>query len=233
MDKVIYGRKDQGDEFSAQPKFMVSQPFGVVSREGGLPDLCQSATIVLTSAEIQPTFKMKTCSHCAQENDDTAIACLECGTEFAAPEIPEDPNRLLDPALSLAVVATFRNVVDAGLFRARLEAAGIEACIPEEYTPQIVWNVTPSPVETVTVRVAAKDYEEAKTLLADYVDTSIIAALPLEQEAEAQIGNVPLEKQDKAITRSQGQTECVACGAIIPDTAKLCPKCGYTQPEIA
>src|SRR6266566_7231637 len=115
MDKVIYGRKDQGDEFSA---FMVSQPIGVVSREGGLPDPGQSATVVLTSAEIQPTFKMKTCSHCAQENDDAAIACLECGTEFAAPEIPEDPNRLLDPALSLAVVATFRNVIDAGLFRA-------------------------------------------------------------------------------------------------------------------
>src|SRR5882724_10416485 len=132
---------------------------------------------------------MKTCSHCGQENDETAMACSECGTEFAAPEMPEDPARLRDPTLSLTVVATFRNVVDAGLFRARLETAGIEACIPEEYTPQIVWNVTPSPVETVTVRVTVKDYEAAKALLDDYVDTSIIAALPLAQEAEAQIGS--------------------------------------------
>jgi hypothetical protein len=131
----------------------------------------------------------------------------------------------------LAVVATFRNVVDAGLFRARLEAAGIEACIPEEYTPQIVWNVIPSPVETVTVRVAAKDYEAAKALMADYVDTSIIAALPAAEEREAQIGNVPDERQDGTLTASQGRTECVSCGAIIPGTAKLCPKCGYTQPE--
>jgi len=129
------------------------------------------------------------------------------------------------------MVATFRNVVDAGLFRARLEAAGIEACIPEEYTPQIVWNVTESPVETVTVRVAAKDYEAAKALLADYVDTSIIAALPLEEGGEKQIGNVSPEKRDETLTSSQGRTECVSCGAIIPDTAKLCPKCGYTQPE--
>jgi ribosomal protein L40E len=176
---------------------------------------------------------MKTCSRCGKENADEATACSECGKEFPAPEIPEDPNRLLDPSLSLAVVATFRNVVDAGLFRARLEAAGIEACIPEEYTPQIVWNVTPSPVETVTVRVTAKDYEAAKALLADYVDTSIIAALPLPQEGEVQIGNVPLDKQDESITSSQSRTECVSCGAIIPETAKLCPKCGYTQPEIA
>ncbi|SRR5260370_29655826 len=175
---------------------------------------------------------MKTCSRCGQENADEVSSCPECGKEFPAPEIPEDPNRLLDPALSLAVVATFRNVVDAGLFRARLEAAGIEACIPEEYTPQIIWNVTPSPLEAVTVRVTAKDYEAAKALLADYVDTSIIAALPLPPEAEPQLGDVPLAKEDESITNSQGRTECVSCGAVIPDAAQLCPKCGYTQPEI-
>ena len=198
--------------------------------EGFLPDPEASATVVITSSKIN-FFKMKKCSHCGQENADIATACSECGTEFPGPEIPEDPKRLLDPALSLAIVATFRNVVDAGLFRARLEAAGIEACIPEEYTPQIVWNVTPSPVETVTVRVAVKDYEAAKALLEDYVDTSIIAALPLAQEAEAQIGSFRPEQQDEMITGSQGQTECVSCGAVIPEAVKLCPKCGYTQPE--
>ena len=61
------------------------------------------------------------------------------------------------------------SVVDASLVMTRLEAAGIEACIPEEYTPQIFWNCTPSPLESVTVRVAAKDYEEARPLLADEV----------------------------------------------------------------
>jgi len=81
------------------------------------------------------------------------------------------------------------------------------------------------------VRVAAKDYEAAKALLADYVDTSIIAALPLAEGEEKQIGNLSSEKLGETITGSQGRTECVSCSAIIPDTAKLCPKCGYTQPE--
>jgi ribosomal protein S27AE len=176
---------------------------------------------------------MKTCSHCGQENDDAAMVCSECGAELAPPEIPQDPKRLEDPALALALVATFRNVVDAGMFRARLEAAGIEACVPEEYTPQIFWNVTPSPLEAVTVRVAAKDYEAAKTLLADYVDTSISASLCLAQEegTEAGTDNVAPGKKDE--TFISGQAKCVACGAIIANTAQLCPKCGYTQPEMS
>jgi hypothetical protein len=76
-----------------------------------------------------------------------------------------DPQ-LVDPALALVVVGTYRNAVDASLVKTRLEAAGIEACIPEEYTPQIFWYAIPSPLERVTVRVAAKDYETARELLA-------------------------------------------------------------------
>ena len=110
---------------------------------------------------------MKKCSYCGRENAESVSSCVECGTEFPgqSPKASElDPN-LQDPTLSLVIVGTFGNVVDATVVKTRLEAAGIEACIPEEYTPQILWYAVTSPLEQVTVRVAAKDYEEAKAIL--------------------------------------------------------------------
>jgi len=172
---------------------------------------------------------MKKCPYCAHENEDAAVVCLICHTELDPPPAPRVDPQLEDPALSLRVVATFRNVVDAGLFRARLEAAGIEACIPEEYTPQIFWNVIPSPLESVTVQVAAKDYEAAKVLFAEYVDTSLTATHPGAAEPEetpASPGDTVVEEADDA----QSRKVCVACSAKIPEDARLCPKCGWTQP---
>src|ERR1041385_7374140 len=118
---------------------------------------------------------MKTCSYCGRENIDEALNCGECGTKFEAPELPEDRSRLEDPALSLVVVKTFSTVVDAAMLKSRFEAAGIEACVPEEYTPQIFWNMIPSPLESVTVRVAARDYAAAKAVLEDYTTTALTA----------------------------------------------------------
>ena len=110
---------------------------------------------------------MKNCSYCGRENEDVVIACLECATEFQPSPDPSADAGLKDPALSLVILATFRNVVDAGMLKMRLEAEGIEACIPEELTPQIFWYAVPSPLERVTVRVAAKDFEAAKVILAE------------------------------------------------------------------
>jgi hypothetical protein len=175
---------------------------------------------------------MKKCEYCGRENDDAAIACSECTTEFNPPERPED-EPLHDPALSLAIVATFRNAMDAGMFKARLEAAGIEACIPEEYTPHIFWNVIPSPLEHVTVRVAAKDYEAAKVLLGDYADHSITAALPAAAEGEPKTQPLAANPQPQASAPNpQTSRPCVACAAMIPNDALLCPKCGYAQPDV-
>lgn len=108
---------------------------------------------------------MKKCAYCGRENTEDARACFECGTEFKTPEALKGDLNLQDPTLSLVIVGTFGNVVDATMARTRLEAAGIEACIPEEYTPQILWYAVTSPLEQVTVRVAAKDYEAAKEVL--------------------------------------------------------------------
>lgn len=71
-----------------------------------------------------------------------------------------------DPGLSPAVVVSCASTVEAALVRSRLEAAGIEAFLPEEQTPQIFWCLVPSPLEPVTVRVAARDLEAARAVLA-------------------------------------------------------------------
>src|SRR5438105_1521845 len=104
---------------------------------------------------------MKTCSYCGHENEEAAIQCAECGTPFPVPE-PVDP-KLIDPAGSLVVLATFGDTVEASLLKARLEQAGIEACIPEEYDPSPFGNF--APLANVTVRVAEKDLEAARELL--------------------------------------------------------------------
>ena len=106
---------------------------------------------------------MKTCSYCGCENEDTATQCKQCTTEFVAPDAV-DPQ-LTDPSEALVVVATFGDAVEASLLKDRLEQVGIEACIPEELNPSPFGNFIP--MAQVTVRVAAKDYEAAKEVLAE------------------------------------------------------------------
>ena len=106
---------------------------------------------------------MKTCSYCGQENDEDALHCKACATEFRPVE-EVDPG-LTDPADALMVVATVGDVVEASLLKDRLEQAGIEACIPEELNPSPFWNF--KPLAHVTVRVAARNFEAAKGILAE------------------------------------------------------------------
>jgi hypothetical protein len=172
---------------------------------------------------------MKNCPYCGRENEDAAVVCSICHTQLDAPPAPQVDPQLQDPALSLRFVASFRNVVDAGLFKARLEAAGIEACIPEEYAPHLFWNLIPSPLESVTVQVAAKDYEAAKALFSDYVDTSMTSM----QQSAAEPQKETASKGDTVEVETGGPESrklCVACRAEIPESAGLCPKCGWTQP---
>jgi hypothetical protein len=104
---------------------------------------------------------MKTCSYCGHQNEDSATRCVECNEDFPVPE-PVEPG-LTDPNKALAVVATFGDSVEASVIKARLEAAGIEACIPEELDPSPFGNFPP--LARVTVRVAEEDLAAAKEVL--------------------------------------------------------------------
>jgi RNA polymerase subunit RPABC4/transcription elongation factor Spt4 len=174
---------------------------------------------------------MKPCSYCGQQNDDDSVKCSGCGTEFSsASSPPATKEPLLDPALSLVTVATLHNLPEAEMLLARLEAAGIEACIPEEYTSQVFSALIP--FELVTVRVAAKDAEDAKAIIAD-----LQSALPADSSEDS--GDNNLAATESSITGSVEEAvlldgvPCVSCRALIPKDAHLCPKCGWTQPDRA
>src|SRR6266480_3260107 len=111
---------------------------------------------------------MKKCEYCGRENEDIALNCGECGTEFDTVALPEGGQAKGEPGVSLVTVATFPNTVDGELFKMHLQGAGIEACAPEEF----------SPLEPVTVRVAAKDVEAAKALYAAFPHGSRDRAVP-------------------------------------------------------
>src|SRR6266849_742663 len=112
---------------------------------------------------------MKTCSYCGRQNDATAVVCSECGTGVVSLPAPEVDAQLSDPAGALVIVGSFNTMAQASLLSTRLEAAGIEACIPEEYATQIFSNVIP--LGCVTVRVAAKDFEAAQAIATGMAET--------------------------------------------------------------
>ncbi len=109
---------------------------------------------------------MKNCSACGMGNEEAAAACVGCGAVF--PEVEAD-SQLQDPSLVLVTVANCRDAVEAGLVKARLDAAGIEACVPEEFSPHLLPSFFPNAAEPVTVRVLAQDSDAAQKLLAEEV----------------------------------------------------------------
>ncbi len=110
---------------------------------------------------------MKECPECELWNQDDADTCRHCGTAFFV-KLEYLQGRLDDPADNLVVVGEYPSVVEASLVQALLEGRGLNACIPEELTPQIFWNFALSPIESVTVRVAARDADTARRILAEH-----------------------------------------------------------------
>lgn len=104
---------------------------------------------------------MKECSYCGHGNNDAATVCEECGSAFPVAEVT-DP-KLTDPAESLVILKTFDDVPQASLLKDRLEQAGIEASIPEEFDTSPFGNFKPQ--IRVTVRVAKKDLQAAREVL--------------------------------------------------------------------
>jgi hypothetical protein len=104
----------------------------------------------------------KECPVCELMNTEEADTCRHCGTAFFFELECLDP-RFDDPGDELVVVGRYGNVIDASFVKGVLQENNIDACIPEDLTPHIF-----PLIETVTVRVAAKNVEAAKQIIADY-----------------------------------------------------------------
>lgn len=131
---------------------------------------------------ISERLAMKKCGYCGVENDDAAVHCRECGTEFPRPEVPplapvEQPAE--EPASpeyefaplseeerkqDLVVLVRCRTLLAADLLVGRLEAAGIPTFIPDQNLMQMIaWNV--NTYGYVRVQVSPKDYDAARALI--------------------------------------------------------------------
>ena len=109
----------------------------------------------------------KECPVCKLMNAEDADTCQHCGTAFFfAPESLE--RSFDDPADELVVVGRYSNLIQANHVKTLIESQGIEACIPEELSPQMFGGT--SPIEIVTVRVAAKNAEAARQIIAGQED---------------------------------------------------------------
>ena len=104
----------------------------------------------------------KECPVCELMNAEEADTCRHCGTAFFFELECLDPISD-DPGDELVIVGRYGNVIDASFVKSVLQENNIEACIPEDLTPHVL-----PLIETVTVRVAAKNVEAAKQIIADY-----------------------------------------------------------------
>ena len=118
---------------------------------------------------------MKICTYCGRECDDDVANCSGCGLDdflsdvpAPAPDATPDPDADPDSGTEdeLVTVSTCQKLADADLVRSKLDAAGIEAFIPDEHLLQNVgFNL--NTYGYVRVQVRRQDLDEAKALLAD------------------------------------------------------------------
>lgn len=117
---------------------------------------------------------MKHCSYCGRENQDEAVRCYECGTEFKRPiePAPPEPKRSqydfppLSPAdrqKALVTLVKCATLLAADAVATTLRVAGIEAFIPDEGLI-LSYGLTTT-FGYVRVQVSLNDYDEAKDLL--------------------------------------------------------------------
>lgn len=134
---------------------------------------------------------MKKCAYCGRENPDDAVHCLECGTEFVQPS-PTPPTPEPEPArpryeirplspeeakLDLVTILTCQTLFDADMVVSELEAAGIQAVIPDEFQAE-AWAFGLNALGYVRVQVAPKDYQAAKDVIEDAERLHVTPSVP-------------------------------------------------------
>ena len=121
-------------------------------------------------------FPMKKCSYCGAEYPDDALMCAVDQTPFENPSEPlvsPEPNRpefvwaplsAADKQNDLVTLLTCRTLVGADIVVARLQAAGINAFLPDECLMQTIgWNL--NTYGYVRVQISPRDYDAARDLL--------------------------------------------------------------------
>lgn len=177
---------------------------------------------------------MKQCSYCGRQNEDDASYCGGCGKPLNKPALRAEATDLKDPANAPITVASFHSLEEAELLKSELEAVGIEAFIPEEYTTGVFSAITP--FQQVTVRVPAGNADAARNIVSAFAASSRVEA---QSEPDLDDGRPGLDAPEGAELASAsdqnppGKTRCVSCGAFIPLDSVLCPECGWTQPRLA
>ena len=163
---------------------------------------------------------MKECAYCGGKNEDEAVRCSGCGTDEFKTDRPADTPKL-DEQEEFATVFSCQRLTDADLIVGRLEAAGIETFMPDEFLMQTI-GLSLNPIVYVRVQVRRKDYASARELCAKAIE-------PDEKPSDGENSAGGCEAVE-AIEDAQNRKQCVACDAMIPEEARLCPMCGWTQP---
>jgi hypothetical protein len=103
------------------------------------------------------------------EYQDHIEYCIDCGEALVSGEAPTKLSAALPAAshqpLSLRVVATFLQVIEANAWRARLEAEGIPAFVADEQVGSIFGGFDAYVTGGVRLLVPEPEFERARRVL--------------------------------------------------------------------
>jgi hypothetical protein len=122
---------------------------------------------------------VKKCPYCGAEHPDDAVMCVIDHTPFERPTEPTPPPEPTqakrpesafaplseaDQRKDLVTLVSCRTLPEADMVVSRLQAAGINAFLPDESLMQVIgWNL--NTYGYVRVQIAPKDYDAARNLL--------------------------------------------------------------------